>query len=139
MKVLVAQSCPTLCNAMDCGPPGSSVPGILQARILEWVPCPPLGDLPDSGTEPGPPALQTDFFPDLIKSWEIQANFFSYVLFLFGLFVVVSLNSYTLIYNPFRVIICILCEGRFRINFVAHDCPIVPASFVIKIIFIPLN
>ena len=33
----VAQSCPTLCNPMDCGPPGSSVHGILQARILEWV------------------------------------------------------------------------------------------------------
>ena len=37
MKVLVTQSCPTLCNAMDCSPPGSSVLGILQARILEWV------------------------------------------------------------------------------------------------------
>ena len=35
--VLLAQSCPTLCNPMDCSPPGSSVYGILQARILEWV------------------------------------------------------------------------------------------------------
>ena len=34
---LVAQSCPTLFNPMDCSPPGSSVHGILQARILEWV------------------------------------------------------------------------------------------------------
>ena len=33
----VTQSCPTLCNAMDCSPLGSSVHGILQARILEWV------------------------------------------------------------------------------------------------------
>ena len=33
----VAQSCPTLCNPMDCGPPGSSVHGIFQARVLEWV------------------------------------------------------------------------------------------------------
>ena len=31
------QSCPTLCNPIDGSPPGSSVPGILQARILEWV------------------------------------------------------------------------------------------------------
>ena len=31
------QSCPTLCNPIDSCPPGSSVPGILQARILEWV------------------------------------------------------------------------------------------------------
>ena len=35
--VLVAQSCLTLCNPMDCSPPGSSVHGIFQARILEWV------------------------------------------------------------------------------------------------------
>ena len=33
----VAQSCPTLCNSMDCCPLGSTVHGILQARILEWV------------------------------------------------------------------------------------------------------
>ena len=31
------QSCPTLCNPTDGNPPGSSVPGILQVRILEWV------------------------------------------------------------------------------------------------------
>ena len=31
------QSCPTLCDPMDCSPPGSPVPGILQARTLEWV------------------------------------------------------------------------------------------------------
>ena len=39
-QVLVAQSCPTLRNPMDCSPPGSSVHGILQARILEWVAIP---------------------------------------------------------------------------------------------------
>ena len=32
-----AQSCPTLCNPMDCSPPGFSVHGILQVRILEWA------------------------------------------------------------------------------------------------------
>ena len=32
-----AQSCPTLCNPMDCSPPGASVHGILQARILEHI------------------------------------------------------------------------------------------------------
>ena len=37
VKVLVAQLCPTLCDLMDCSPPGSSVHAILQARILEWV------------------------------------------------------------------------------------------------------
>ena len=39
-KVLVAESCPTLCEPKDCSPPGSSVHGILQARILEWVAIP---------------------------------------------------------------------------------------------------
>ena len=34
---LAAQLCPALCDPMDCSPPGSSVHGILQARILEWV------------------------------------------------------------------------------------------------------
>ena len=33
----VAQSCPTLSDPMDCSPPGSSVHGIFQARVLEWV------------------------------------------------------------------------------------------------------
>ena len=37
VELLVPQSCLTLCDPMDCGPPGSSVDGILQARILEWV------------------------------------------------------------------------------------------------------
>ena len=31
------QSCPTLCDPIDISPPGTSVPGILQARVLEWV------------------------------------------------------------------------------------------------------
>ena len=39
-SVKVAQSCLTLCDPMDCSPPGSSVHGILQARILEWVAIP---------------------------------------------------------------------------------------------------
>ena len=39
-KALVAQLCLTLCYPMDCSPPSSSVHGILQARILEWVAMP---------------------------------------------------------------------------------------------------
>ena len=39
-KVSVAQSCPTLCNPMDCSPPGSSIHGIFQASVLEWVAIP---------------------------------------------------------------------------------------------------
>ena len=61
--VLVIQSCLTLCDPMDCSPPGSSVLGILQARILEWVPFPAPGNLPDPGIEPRSPALQADSLP----------------------------------------------------------------------------
>ena len=54
------QLCLTLCDPMDCSPPGFSDYGILQAGILEWVECLPPGDLPDPGIEPGSPALQAD-------------------------------------------------------------------------------
>ena len=40
MKVLVAQSCPTLCKPMDCSLPGSSVHEILKTRTLEWIAMP---------------------------------------------------------------------------------------------------
>ena len=54
MKVLVAQSCLTLCNPTDCSLPGSSVHGILQAQILEWVDIPFLqGIFPTQGLNPG--------------------------------------------------------------------------------------
>ena len=59
----VSQSCLTLCSPMDCSPPGSSVHGILQARILEWVDISSPGDLPDPGIELRPPVLQADSLP----------------------------------------------------------------------------
>ena len=40
VKVLAAQLCPTVCDSMDCNTPGSSVHGILQERILEWITIP---------------------------------------------------------------------------------------------------
>ena len=48
---------------MDYSPPGSSVHGILQARILEWVACPPPGDILDPGIKPRYPALWADSLP----------------------------------------------------------------------------
>ena len=64
---LVAQLCPTLWDTMDCGPPGSSVHGIFQARMLEWVAISFSGwervvvwSLPDPGIEPISPASQAD-------------------------------------------------------------------------------
>ena len=50
-------------DSKDCSLPDSSVHGILQARILEWVAFPSPGDLPHPGIEPGSPALQVDSLP----------------------------------------------------------------------------
>ena len=64
MLCLVAQLCPTLCDPMDCSPPGSSVHGILQARILDWVAIPssrgPNPRIPKPRIKPRSPALQAD-------------------------------------------------------------------------------
>ena len=64
---LCAQSCPTLYEPMDCGPPGSSVHGDFS-RHEYWsgLSGPPPGDLPDLGIEPVfpvSPALQADSLP----------------------------------------------------------------------------
>ena len=54
------ESCLTLCDLINCSPAGSSVHGILQARILEWVAISISRDLPNPGIKPGSPALQAD-------------------------------------------------------------------------------
>ena len=73
LHVKLLQSCPTLCNPMNCSPPGSSVHEIFQERIWEWDPWPLPGDLPNPGTEPmslTSPALAGGFY---IRStiWEV--------------------------------------------------------------------
>ena len=49
---LVTQLCPTLCNPMDCSPPGSSVHGFSRQEYWNGLPFPPPEDLPDPGIEP---------------------------------------------------------------------------------------
>ena len=66
MCVLVAQLCLTRCDPMDYSPPGTSVHGLLQARILEWVAILSPRDLSDPGIESGSPAFQEDSFEWLI-------------------------------------------------------------------------
>ena len=63
MKVSLARLCPAFCYHMDCGPHGSSVRGILQEKILEWVAMSFFKDLPDPEIEPGSPALWVDSLP----------------------------------------------------------------------------
>jgi hypothetical protein len=72
MRAMSLQSCPTPCNPMDCSPPGSCVHEVLQTRILEWLPCPPPGDLPDPGIKHVSlafPALTGEFFTTS-ATWE---------------------------------------------------------------------
>ena len=67
MCAKLIQLCPTVCDPMEWSPPGSSVHGILQAGILEWVTMPfSGGNLPDPGIKPvspESPALQVDSLP----------------------------------------------------------------------------
>ena len=82
MRAKVLQSRLTLCNPLDCRPPGSSVHRILQARILEWVAGPPPGDLPDPGIEHVSlifPALAVQFFTTS-ATWE-ALKYHVYTLF----------------------------------------------------------
>ena len=75
MYVLVSQLCPTLCDPMDCSLPGSSVHGILQARILDYwngLPFPSPGNLLDPGIESASPALAGGFFTTS-ATWEAQS------------------------------------------------------------------
>ena len=65
----LSQSYLTLCDPLGCTPPGSSVHGILQARILEWVAMPFSGDIPNPGIEPRSPALAGRLFTT-ITTWE---------------------------------------------------------------------
>ena len=58
-----AKSCSILCDPVDYSLPGSSVHGILQARILEWVAISSPGDLPNPGIEPRSPALWANSLP----------------------------------------------------------------------------
>ena len=60
---ILAQSCLTLSNPMACSPPDSSVHGILQARILEWVVVRFSRGSSNPGIKPRSPALQVDSLP----------------------------------------------------------------------------
>ena len=91
--MLVALSYPTLCDSMHCSPPVSSVHGILQARILEWVPFPSPGDLPNPGMELSSPALKAHSLsseppgkPNIVEITQTLYNFcLQLCLYLFSL------------------------------------------------------
>ena len=94
MCVLVTQSCSTLCNSIDCSPPGSSAHAIFPARILEWVVFPSPGDLLDPWIKPESPASpvsQADSLPlkhqesphmvySVLKSYAVKLHPFAHIV-----------------------------------------------------------
>ena len=83
------QSCPTLCDPMDCSLPGSSLHGIPQAKYWSRLLCPPPGDLPDPGIEPVSlmsPALAGGFFTTSI-TWECVYVFVLCTCFCMAIFI----------------------------------------------------
>ena len=65
---------PTPCNPMDCSPPGSSVQGILQVGILEWVAIPSSKGPSHPGIKPWSPASQADSLPFELQGSPIVCN-----------------------------------------------------------------
>ena len=63
LNCLVAQLCLTLCDLMDCSPPGSSAHGILQQEYWSGLSFLSPGDLPNPRIKPASPALQADPLP----------------------------------------------------------------------------
>ena len=72
--MLVAQSCPILYNSLDCSLSGSSVHGILQARMLEQVVIPSSRDLPYPEIKSRSPALQADSLPSEPPQKQVYAE-----------------------------------------------------------------
>ena len=84
----VTQSCPTLCNPMDCSPPGSSVHGDSPGNNTGLL-FPSSGDLPDPGIEPRSPTLQADS-----ALWVSREAHINDVEYLFMYLLVISMSSW---------------------------------------------
>ena len=122
MHAQLLQSCPTLCDPMDCSTPGSSVHGILQPRILKF-PFPSQGDLPDLGIEPTSYvalALEGSSLP-LVPPGTPSSMFISFTKFASLLFSLMSSHGVpvTLMLNLF--ILSFMSVHFFFTLFIAHS------------------
>ena len=101
---LATKSYPTLWDPVVCSPPGSSVRGILQARIQEWWPFPSPGDLPNPGIEPRSRTLWVAFF------------FFNYFIDKYNCFIEFCCFLSNLNMNqPYVYIYPLLCEAPLHL------------------------
>ena len=91
MVCLPDQLCPTLCDIMDCSPPGSSVHGISQAGIPDWVAFPSPGDLPDPGIQLNSLPLCHLWSPNYYTWSTIKSH--ANVFFFFSFCVIQELND----------------------------------------------
>ena len=110
MKVLATQSCPALCNPTDCSPPGSSVHGILQARILEWVAIPFSrgSSWPRDRTQVSHIAGRLPFeLPRKPLLWYS----------ILKLSQIINLNKCFILASPAKIISNSKCRGSYQINF----------------------
>ena len=114
VKVKWKWSCSVMSDSLrpvDCSPPGSSVHGILQARILEWVAIPSPGDLPDPGIEPRSPTLQADALTPAPPGKVTNGKFSSYVWVVFHfvcLYTTSSLSNHLCLEVLRRVILLLI-------------------------------
>ena len=105
--MLVAQSCPALCNPMDCSPKGSSVHRILQERILEWV------DMPSSRGSSWPRDwTQVSSMADrLVTIWATREahipHYLSYCWWAFELFPVWGLLLIVPLWSYLHIFLCV--------------------------------
>ena len=70
------QSCLILCNPMGCSQPGPMSMGFSRQEYWSGLPCPPPGDLPDPGMEPGSPALHEDSLPLVLLGEPLSQGMF---------------------------------------------------------------
>ena len=95
--------------SMDCSSSGSSVHGILQARILEWIAISfSGGDLPHSGIKPGSPAFQADSLPTESPVW--KPKWFNDWAFKMGIFHIKIQNSGDFPGSPAVKTLCLQCR-----------------------------
>ena len=84
----------TLCDPMDCSPPGTSVHGILQARILEWIAIPFFRGCPQPRDRTQVSCIASEFF----TSWDIREALYFDALYKFQLFGGFSIFHFLLLY-----------------------------------------
>ena len=96
--MIVTQSCPTLCHPVDYSPPGSSVRGILQARILKWVPVPISRESSQPRDWTLSPALQADSLPSEPPVFSGLLSVFSYLYFyLYSVFIFLIVRTRSIV------------------------------------------